>query len=126
MATAQEGVVFLDEDATGSQGWEVNTFRVKHAIRGPQAIGFGTLQYTPDGNYMVCSRTDGTLIFWETRDYREVLQVKLMSSGAASFEISPDGKKLCALSDSKVEQRLIRIYDMDQFLSLIPKSPAIK
>lgn len=104
--------------------WYLNTFQVKHAIRSPRTVPFGTLRYTPDGNYLVCSRADGTLIFWETRDYREVLQVKLMATGAASFEISPDGKRLCALSDSEFEKRLIRIYDMDQFLSLIPKGPA--
>ncbi len=104
--------------------WYLNTFQIKHTIKSPRTIPFGTLRYTTDGNYLVCSRADGTLIFWETRDYHEVLQVKLMATGAPTFEISPDGKRLCALSDSQFEQRLIRIYDMDQFLSLIPKGPA--
>jgi WD40 repeat protein len=80
--------------------------------------------YTPDGKYLTAPMTNGTVLFWDTRDYREVLWARLFPPtwpGGLSIAISRDGKKLCGIYQSKGENNVVKVWDMDQFLSLIKK-----
>ena len=75
--------------------------------------------YTPDGAYLIGVGADGTLLFWETRDYREVLWVRLYPPGWADVACSPDGKKVVSVGGGRDEWNVVKIWDFDQFRALM-------
>jgi hypothetical protein len=78
--------------------------------------------YTPDGSYLMGFATDGTMMLWETKDYREVLWVRLFPSGHMDLNFSPDGKRVMANGGGQDEWDVVKIWDFDQFVSLMQKA----
>ncbi len=81
----------------------------------------GGINYTPDGSYLLGLGEDGTMMFWDTRDYREALWVRLYPSGYPRAYLSADGKKLMATGGGERDWGEVKVWDFDQFLALIPK-----
>ncbi len=108
----------------------VNENNIRYTLKAPErpgarAVYFCSLEYTPDDRYLAASRTDGTVLFWDTRDYRQVLWTRLYPAtrpGGLLIVLSRDGKRLCAVYGSKDEQNTVKVWDMDQFLALINES----
>ena len=65
----------------------------------------------------------GTVLFWETENYRQVLWARLAQSGGVHLSSMPDNKRMMAIPDNygKSTDRSIKFWDVDQFLSLMPK-----
>lgn len=59
-------------------------------------IAIKELHYTPDGKFLVASNAVGMAVFWDTRDYREVLWAQLNKVGYISFAFTSDGKAMLA------------------------------
>ncbi len=81
-------------------------------------LPLGDILYTADGSYLVAWGDDGTIMFWETKDYREVLWVKLYPKDIQWLEFSADGRML-ATGGEKDEWDAVKFWDLDQFLSLM-------
>lgn len=81
-------------------------------------IALGSIFYTADGSYLVAYGADGTIMFWETRDYREVLWVKLYPNAVQCLWFSADGRML-STGGEKNEWDAVKFWDLDQFRSLI-------
>ncbi len=113
--------VFICYLQTWKIGWTLNEFRDKP---GQGRLAIHHLAYTPDGKYLMAHGVNGTALFWETTEYREVLWVRLSQPGYVAAVFSPDGRKIMATGGGEGESDVINVWDTDQFLSLIPKAPA--
>ncbi len=86
-------------------------------------IAIRSLDYTRDGKFLVAGAANGTVLFWETENYRQVLWARLAQSGGVHLSSMPDNKRMMAIPDNygKSTDRSIKFWDVDQFLSLMPK-----
>lgn len=105
----------------------LNDNKIRYTLKAPGLPGkriayfCAPLQYTPDDRYLAASMTDGTVLFWDTSDYREVLWARLQTEtlGGMRIAVSCDGKKLCGVGHARTGQGFVKVWELDQFLSLI-------
>lgn len=77
------------------------------------------IEYTADGSYMTAWGPDGTIMFWETNEYREVLWMKLYPKDTLQWVcFSRDGRML-ATGGKKDEWDTVKFWDLDQFRALM-------
>ncbi len=77
------------------------------------------LFYTPDGSYLTAYGTGGTIMFWETKEYREVLWMKLYPKDTLQWVwFSRDGRMLTT-GGKKDEWDTVKFWDLDQFRPLM-------
>ncbi|MHB1560776.1 MAG: WD40 repeat domain-containing protein, partial [Isosphaeraceae bacterium] len=75
--------------------------------------------YTTDGSYLVVFGVDGTLMFWETKDYREVLWVKLYPPKTRQWLWPSTDGRLLTTGGEKDEWDTVKFWDLDQFRALM-------
>ncbi len=104
----------------------LGSYKITHTLNelrdkpGQARMYINYLEYTSDGKHLAAGAADGTILFWETKNYRDVLWARLYPSGVVHAVFSPDGKTMVATSGGKSEEEEIRVWDLDRILSLIP------
>ncbi|HWG44069.1 MAG TPA: PQQ-binding-like beta-propeller repeat protein [Gemmataceae bacterium] len=70
--------------------------------------------FTPDGEGVVSSSSDGTLRLWDVRTGKEIRKYPIPESQRADVEmaISPDGKRLISVSEPGDETRTVIVWDV--------------
>lgn len=115
---ADQNTVYICYLGTCKITHTLDDFQRKPGLR---RVPMGLLTYAPDGRFLIGMGGNGTVLFWETKHYREVLWARLYQSGGVYAVFSPDGKKMMSIGGGKEECDVVKVWDMEPFLSLMPK-----
>jgi WD40 repeat protein len=78
-----------------------------------------TMQFSPDGSYLVAHYTDGALFLWRLKDKRELARLKAPGWIFTGMAFSPDGKTL-AMPGEGYKIRLREVPSLEEKVATIP------
>ena len=85
--------------------WEVSSGKLVTTLRS-HTLDVRTLAYSPDGKILATGSWDGTIKFWDTTSYREIVTLK--TGRVQSLAFSADGKRLASAGADQT----IKLWDV--------------
>jgi WD40 repeat protein len=80
-----------------------------------------TIQYSPDGRYLVTASEDGTARVWDANSGAELLCYRVPGQDVVKIALfTPDGRRVCTLGDDGF-YRLVAFKDFDDLLEVVRK-----